>query len=372
MNHHLRPNSKVCKVLLSSPTRLQGNYNQEDLIIESVSPNMMGIHSIQNNRFDRLKSEILLGRYHYMLVLDVIPDNEQSIIIPDYSYVGEYISIALSVLYGKRFDNHGMIEGSGHFWMPHYEEIITFSPYHYYPVYSNFPRKDGNISLDLKECASIVNFTIHGKDEKLFRYFFNAAKFYLSSIKSIDFDLDKAYLDLITCGEILSNFYEYSEDELYGHDTQLYRLLEKLVSYNIPDEDLSFIKKRLYQVKRKFFLTLKKLINESFFKNTESRVENAKFTRENFEENIKAAYDLRSRYVHAGFEFKDWIEVYAGSESHLSEVQVPDLIPNVDDKELREMIKKTPKYVGLERMIRFALLRFLHTNGVYIHSDLDS
>ena len=370
MNHRLRPDSKVYKVLLSSPTRLQGRYSQEDLLIEPVSPNRMGIDSFRNNRFDRLNSEILIGRYHYMLVFDFIPDNEQSIVIPDYSHIGDYISIALSVLYGKRFDNHGMIEGSDHFWMPHYDELVAFSPHRYYPVYTNIPRKDGNISLELQECTSIIDFTVNEKNEKLFRYFFSAAKFYLSSIKSVDSDLNKAYLDLITCGEILSNYYDYSEEELYDSDLQ--QLLEKLVSYNVTLEDISLIKKRLYQVRRKFSLTLINLINESFFKNTESRIEDAKFTKDNIDKSIKAAYDLRSRYVHTGFEFKDWIEIHAGSEYHLSEVQIPGLIPNVDDRELKKLIERVPTYVGLERIMRFALLRFLHTNDVYIHSDLDS
>lgn len=371
MNHRLKPDPKVCKVLLSSPNKLTGFYNQEDLIIEPVPPNSMGIYSFQNNRFDISNSENLIGRYHYMLVFDFVPlENEKSIIIPDYSHIGDYICIALSVLYGKRFDNHGMIEGSGFFWMPHYEDLVTFSPRRYYPVYSDFPRKDISINLDLKECSSIVNFTVNGKDEKLYRYFFKAAKFYLSSIKSIYSDLDKAYLDLITCGEILSSFYEYSEEEIY--DADLSQLLERLASSGISTKDLSSVKKRLYQVKRKFFLTLKKLINESFFLNTESRVEDAKFTKENIDRSIKAAYDLRSQYVHTGFEFKNWIEVYAGSEYYLSEVQLPGLTPIVENKDTKKLIEKVPTYVGLERIIRFALLRFLHTNGIYIHSDLDS
>lgn len=181
--------------------------------------------------------------------------------------------------------------------------------------------------------------------------------------------MDKAYLDLITCGEILSNFYDYQEEELYDFD--LRQLMERLVDYHVPEKDLSFIKNRLYQVKRKFFLTLSKLINEPFFDKTESRREDAKFTKENFEKSIKAAYDLRSRYVHTGFQLKDWIEIYAESEYNLSEVQIPGLIPNVDDKDLKKTIIRVPTYVGLERVMRFALLRFLHTNGVYIHSDLD-
>jgi hypothetical protein len=282
MSHPLKAKSRFCKVLLSSPTKLQGNYSQEDLIIEPVSPNMMGIHSIQNRRFDRLEPEIFLGKYHYMLVFDIPEKEENSILIPDHSYVGDYISVALSVLYGKRFENHGMIEGSGFFWMPHYEDSITSYLDNYYPVYNLFPRKDVNFNLELEKCSSIVDFTLHAKNKKLFNYFFNAASFYLSSIKSIHSDLDKAYLDLITCGEILSSFYTYSEEELYSHDKKLDKILKRLVSYKVPDEDLSFIKSRLYQVKRKFVLTLNKLINESFFNNTESRVENARFNKQDF------------------------------------------------------------------------------------------
>ena len=93
MNHHLRPTSNVCKVLLSSPTKIQGNYSQDNLLIEPVTPNMMGIHSIQNNRFDQLSNNVLLSRYHYMLVFNVPPENEESVIIPSYSSFGNYISI---------------------------------------------------------------------------------------------------------------------------------------------------------------------------------------------------------------------------------------------------------------------------------------
>ncbi|MFN6527792.1 hypothetical protein [Nostoc sp. ChiSLP03a] len=57
--------------------------------------------------------------------------------------------------------------------------------------------------------------------------------------------------------------------------------------------------------------------------------------------------------------------------SSINEVSIPGLEPNVDDKDLKKVLKRIPTYIGLERIIRFALLRFLHTNGVYIHKDLD-
>ena len=108
MKHSLKQDSKIYKVLFSSPTKLEGSYQQEDVLIEPVLLNSLGIYSSS--------SENSIGRYHYMLVFDFMPPpNEHTIFIPDYSRIGDYVCIALSVLYGKRFDNHGMIEGSGFF-----------------------------------------------------------------------------------------------------------------------------------------------------------------------------------------------------------------------------------------------------------------
>lgn len=369
---NLNPSSTVYKVLLSSPIRISGTCEHKDFRIEMVHPNRMSLSSIQVNRFDRQGSETLLGRYHYMFVFPMKSKDEKSIIIPDYSHIGEHAAAALSVFFGKRFDNHGMIEGSSHFWMPHHEDLVSFFPPPHYPVYSAYPRKDINTVLDLEECVPIINFMMNTSDEKLFRFFFNAARFYLSSIRSVYSDLDKAYLDLITCGEILSNFYEYTEEELYGHDERLSKLLETLASLDVTESDLSYIKSRLYQVKRKFFLTLKNLLDDSFFKGTESKVKEASLTKENIDRSIKSAYDLRSRYVHTGFESKGWLDIYAGNENNLSEVQRPGLIPNTDDKSLQKLIKGAPTYAGLERIIRFALIKFLHTNDAGLHCQLAS
>jgi len=353
--NNLRPNPRTYKILLSSPTKLKERYSEDNLLIESVNPSTLGSQN----------------RHYYMLVFDFITESENNIIIDTHAEIGDYFCIALSVLYGKRFDNHGTVEGSGFFWIPNYQDLVTSPFYKHYPVYTNSPRQDVSMELDLNNFSAVSKFISKPENQKLWDCFFNAAKFYLSSIKSIESDLAKAYLDLITCGEILSSYYEYREEELY--DSSLLELFQKLEQNNISDKDISLIKKRLYQVKRKFVLTLSKLItNTSFFEKTESIVEDARLTVDNFEKSIKSAYDIRSKYVHGGFQLLPWIDIYGRREDFLSEVRIPYIIPDTDDSELKKLLVTVPNYVGLERIIRFALLRFLHTNDIYIHSDLNA
>jgi hypothetical protein len=75
----------------------------------------------------------------------------------------------------------------------------------------------------------------------------------------------------------------------------------------VNQKDIELIKSRLHQVKARFNLTFKKLLNEHFFNRTESLQEFTRLTAENIESCIKAAYDLRSKYVHTGIDFSHWL-----------------------------------------------------------------
>ena len=135
----------------------------------------------------------------------------------------------------------------------------------------------------------------------------------------------------------------------------------------MDEKDICFIKKRLYQVKRRFCLTFNQLINKKFFERTESESDETSLTSDRFDICIKSAYDLRSKYVHSGTKFKQWIEPYDG----LVYETLPYDSPNVHDKDFKKTLCQIPTYTGLERIVRFSLLRFLHTNGIKLHSDLD-
>ncbi|WP_041739921.1 HEPN domain-containing protein [Calothrix sp. PCC 6303] len=312
------------------------------------------------------REENPFSRYYYVCVFRIDPPKLcEGVVVPDHSHVGNLISIALSIFYGKRFDNHGVIESHGRFSMPLLNEVAPAMQYYYFGSNNHQPRKNLGIELDLRNCKSIINFLTKKPNDQLKQTFFTAGKFYLSSLQSVDTDMERAFLDLVTCGEILSNYFQYSEDEIY--DSRLKEMFERLAKIDANPKDIDLIRSRLYQVKARFNLTFKKLLNRNFFDRTESLDESTKLTSENIETCIKAVYDLRSRYVHTGIDFGHWLVPH---RAFMNEIRLG--IPVVDDKELRKILSRVPTYIGLERAVRFALLRLLHINSVYIHAELDN
>lgn len=362
----LRPDKDMNKCLISSPVSIVNEYDEFDFLITPAFPN-------RNDATLQLtqRKAIFLSRYYYICAFRIeSPELYPGVVFEDYHHIGNFISIALSVFYGKRFDNHGLIESHGIFSMPIMNDVPFGMRYYYFGSNNQQPRKDLSIELDFSNCKSIINFLIKTPNNKLKKTFLTAGKFYLSSLQSVDTDMEKAFLDLVTAGEILSNFREYSEyekDELY--DENLKKVFENLRQNNVNQKDIKIIKNRLYQVKTRFIRELKNLLNQKFFDNTENLDGSSKLTLENIETSLKAVYDLRSRYVHTGIDFGHWLIPYQWC---MNEFLPSGRVIDVDDKELKKILFKVPTYIGLERIIRFALLRLLHVNDVYIHTELDN
>lgn len=357
----LRPEQDLHKCLISSPARLIAEYDKPDLLITHAFPSLddsiLQVTQREENPF---------SRYYYVCVFRIDPpEPAPGVVVPDYSHVGNLISRALSVFYGKRFDNHGVIESHGRFSMPLLNEVTPAMRYYYFGSNNHQPRKSLDIELDLSNCQPIIDFLTKKPNDRLKQTFFTAGKFYLSSLQSVDTDMEKAFLDLVTCGEILSNYFQYAEDEIY--DYRLKEMFERLAKSGVNQKDIELVKSRLYQVKSRFNLTFRKLLNKHFFDKTESLQEFAKLTTENIESCIKAVYDLRSKYVHTGIDFGHWLVPH---RAVMNEIQLG--VPVVEDKELKKILSKVPTYIGLERAMRFALLRLLHINNIYIHADLDN
>jgi len=53
-----------------------------------------------------------------------------------------------------------------------------------------------------------------------------------------------------------------------------------------------------------------------------------------------------------------------------SEIQIG--APVVGDVEFEKILVKAPTFFGMERIIRYSLLRFIHTHGIHIDARLDS
>lgn len=118
------------------------------------------------------------------------------------------------------------------------------------------------------------------------------------------------------------------------------------------------------QIKRKFLITFMDLIDDSFFDRTEATQQYAAFKKDDFRSNLAAAYDLRSRYVHTGERFGKWVEARGG--------RLEEIIPGTPygpPADLVKILDKAPTFIGMERVVRYALLRFAAANGLPVFDD---
>lgn len=356
MDKTLRPDKSVQKVLISSTSRFVGEYEENGMLITHVWPGF----NRQNHSAGLFEGPE--SRNSYIFVFETEPF-EQKVRSPlrDYSLMGDLICSYLSLLFGKRFDNHGLVEGLGHFYLP---DLSVFSHLCLpgIPQNSHMPRKNLEIPLNFVEFKKIEKLLVDNSlDDKFIRTLQSASKFYLQALQNFEQDPEIAYLHLITAGEILSNFFEYEKDVLL--DNQIKTVLSRIND----EQSLNLIKGRLKQVKCRFVKTIERLIDKDFFGCTESSKNFGALKADDFQKSIGAAYDLRSRYVHTGESFGNWISIDAGKCN--SEVGFGK--PKVEDKEYERILAKAPTYVGLERILRYCLLKFIHINGVFIDERLD-
>ena len=134
-----RPASRDCKVLISTTSRLVGEYagGKVNLSLAFPHPNSVSMRVFESP----------MSRSAVMVLFDwnLIKTPERT--LPDLSpeAVGDCVCGVLSALYGKRFDCHGAVEGAGVFYVP---DLTMYSqgthpgqPFNSHAVRANFPVK---------------------------------------------------------------------------------------------------------------------------------------------------------------------------------------------------------------------------------------
>lgn len=346
----LRPEEDITKILLSTPSYLVGEYEEDDLLL-SIAFN-------RSSPYDPSDPE------HFILTVKTSPLDRSRSALPDYTAYGDLFSIYLSILYGKRFDNHGLVESIGIFWLPNYLPFGDYDPI--LPFNSRKPRPDLEIPLSLAEIKHIAPLLHEGQvDSRFQRFLLSAGRFYLQALQHAKSQPEIAFLDLITCGEILSNFFEYDQDDLL--DKQIKMDLVRITN-QIEDGDVVArrIRSGLRGIKRRFTKTILGLLNPYFFQQSEAKEPWGALKESDISVRIKAAYDLRSRYVHTGDNFGWWTTLRLGLNNEISLGR-----PVIEDKELEKILVKSPTFIGMERIMRFCLLRFMHLNGIFIDLKLE-
>ncbi len=345
-NHKLKPDETVQKMLVSTTSRMVGEYESDTIVITlALSSNDLPprMRIIENP----------LSRSAYIIALETPPRNRNaSITVPNYSATGETICAYLSVLFGKRFDFHGSVERTGYYQIPDlaaYGRICNPKlPFNSHEERSCFP-----VPMKIDRFESIERiFTDPKIDKKLLSKLDAVCKFYMQALQNAEIDPEIAYLHLITAGEILSSFFSYSQKEILDQET-----LKDLETIKNEIEGGDSIAKRmsgrLTSVKRSFVKSLCSLLDDPFYTTDGTEENTCYFTPANIEKSVGAAYDLRSTYVHTGVSFERLIE---------PSVFDKDLRPDnlvVDDKNFAKILRKAPTFPGLERLMRYCILRFM-------------
>lgn len=122
----------------------------------------------------------------------------------DYSSKAELICSYLSLVYGKRFDYHGLIEHNRSYHMPNlsrFEEKCNLE----LPFNSHDERKCLPFPTALSNFSFVENMMSGMGIPKRFLYLFNAAcKLYTQALRNAENEDETAYLNLVMAGEIIS------------------------------------------------------------------------------------------------------------------------------------------------------------------------
>ena len=339
-----KPNEHVHKILISTTSRMVGEYSNEGMLISHAWPCKHDHHA--TIRF----LETPASRTGFVLAFET-PPREKSIVIPDYSPTGDAVCSYLSVLFGKRFDCHGLTEGSGFYNIPNLNLFSTLCDQSL-SFNSHRPRNDFVVPLRMENFGAMLSVLEKlQKEPGLENKLRAACNFYMQSLKNAEQNIEVAYLHLVSAGEVLSSVFTYEEQALYDEETRrdLSRIRTELSNGEKVANRLS---RKMYWVKRRFINSLYGLLDSRFFIGTEQA-----FSKENVKLYIAGAYDLRSKYIHSGIPFGHWVKPSG---------RVGDVPPGkwvVEDKELEGSLNKAPTYIGLERLVRFCILAYLDKFG---------
>lgn len=339
----MRPDPTVQKILLSSPARFVGEYEDQGLLITHAWP--------QGEEMHRALHEGPYSQSYYVAAFRTksVPHNQ--VPVPDYSHEGYFIASILSLLYGKRFDSHGPIESIGLFQVPRNIVRHALSKSYLLP-FNHRPRVSDGVELNLNQVSRIRTLFEEDLDCAAEQSLLHAScRFYARALTLWGDQPELAFMDLITCGEIICSSVTLEDDELY--DEELRQLLQQIASLTPDGPRLSDeIKNRLYQVRRRFVRGLSRLIDKSFFECSEVCSEWGRLREDDIEARLRAAYDLRSKYVHTGKHFGQFV---ASASAYNEEVPLGEW--KGGDGEMARLASRSPNLIGIERIMRHCILQ---------------
>lgn len=179
---NLIPDRTIQKLLISTTSRFVGHYETEKLVFTHAWPDFY------DGSINARISEGPSSRSAYIAVIRTPPIDPQAKTLPNYAPWGEIICSYLAVLFGKRFDSHGLVEGTGFFHVPDLSAFNSLCDPRL-PQNSHAPRKDLEIPLNLTEVTRIERLLLdESLDPRFERTMQTSAKFYLQALLNAERD----------------------------------------------------------------------------------------------------------------------------------------------------------------------------------------
>lgn len=353
----LQPSETIQKLLISTTSRVVAEYRTEGMIITHAWPDFFSATSASR------MLEGPLSRSGLVVVFETEPvEMKAGSVRPDYSPWGEIICAYLAVLFGKRFDSHGLVEGSGRYRLP---DMTAFGS-------SCNPRLAFNsheervrmpVPLSLENVSSIERvFTDRAvreaptEDQRTLQRLDLICKFYMRALQNAERDAETAYVNLVTAGELLAGFASYSSEDRLDRQTRE-DLRSVCGGFAAGPEVARRLRGKLMGLKRTFVKFLTSWLDDQFFDVSED--EWGRFDSEGMARCVGAAYDLRSKYLHSGVPFGLWIDPARRRSDRQGGV------PVVDKRIYGRTLELAPLFSGLEQVIRYCVLRFMGSRGLY-------
>ena len=350
MRNDHSPASTGYKVLISTTSKLLGEYRGNKVSLALAFPDIESV--------DTQMAESPMSRSAAMVLFEWEHLKTPERNMPDFSAegVGQCVSDVLSVLFGKRFDSHGPVEGIGIFQVPNLAAYSTPSrpglPFNTHQERASFP-----VTLALSQAERVERWLFPKIDNVDTRRIQTACGFYSRALQNAERDAEVAYLHLITAGEVLTNLEAPAREELL--DSEIQKDLEEIRT-KVGERCANRIARRMMSIRKGFAKSLLLHLDSDFYTAGEADPTNRSYFKargmaglnKDFDmaKCLESAYDVRSKYVHSGAPFGTWVAPRHVSDRVLGR-------PVLADKGLAKTLEMCPTFCGLERVIRYVLLR---------------
>ena len=347
------PRKDITKYLISTPARFTGECTSENYYLVAA-------HDNHRKTSYSARTDERIFRQYLELAVETPEYDGNSIKIPDYTHISDNFCIALSVIFGKRFDSHGLLQQHGRGYVPVVDGVNAI--YNKNLCFNSLdPRSNYGVSLELSNFKKIQK-VVFEQEESLKsaqETFLYAGRFYAQSLRQVEDSPEIAFLSLITVGEILSSHFKYPiEDLIDGQTKELLRELRQ--AEGLGQKIANKVEAKLYGISEAFCKYLLECLDDNFFERPEAKRSYEQLKKGDIKQRLKAAYNMRSQFVHAGKFQSNWMSVNYLNNNE----EVIHGSPVIVDKDTEKMIKRSPTFIGMERIMRYALIMFLIRTNV--------